>query len=57
MQTIERFAVPAGVAETKTRSPQITGDECPEPGSSIFQLKSASENCAGNFGALAMPEP
>src|SRR5687767_12817379 len=41
----------------KTRSPQITGEECPVPGNSVFQLKSFSVNVAGKFGALPRPEP
>ena len=39
-----------GLHVTKTRVPQMTGDEFPPPGKSIFQLKSFSEIVAGKFG-------
>src|SRR6185295_17635565 len=52
-----RFAVDAGTHVMKIRSPQMTGDEWPSPGNSIFQLKSFSPNFTGKFGALPSPEP
>ena len=47
---------PLGVHDTKIRSPQITGEECPEPGSVTRQLMSLSLICSGRF-ALPAPLP
>ena len=52
-----RFAVFSGAQVTKTRSPQITGDECPLPGRVVLQLKSFSEKVDGKLPDEAMPEP
>ena len=41
----------------KIRSPHSTGEECPLPGNSDFQLRSASPILVGMVFAGLMPEP
>ena len=51
-----RLPVPSGLQVTKTRSPQMTGEEWPLPGSAVFHWKSCAVICSGSF-AWPMPEP
>lgn len=47
----------SSVLVRKILSPQMTGEEWPEPGRLAFQLKSLSDQAEGTFLALLSPVP
>src|SRR2546425_2253969 len=56
-QSTERPPDLSPVQVTKISSPHSTGEECPLPGNSDFQLRSASPIRVGTVLAWLIPEP